>query len=92
MLEREIKDYLVSRCKELDIYHRKFTSPGSVAVPDWILINNGKVLFLELKASGKTPSAAQQREINRIFGAGAYATFASSFEEIEFLLSYLLEE
>lgn len=91
MLEREIKSYLVKRCKELGIYHRKFTSPGNVSVPDWILVNNGKVLFLELKATGKIPTMAQQRELGRIAEAGGYSTYASSLEEIEFLLSYLLE-
>lgn len=91
MLERDVKNYLVKRCTELDIYHRKFTSPGRAAVLDWVLINNGKVIFLELKAPGKKPTAAQEREISRITAAGGYATWAASFEEIEFLLSYLIE-
>lgn len=91
MLERQVKDYLVSRCKALGIYHRKFTSPGAAGVLDWILVNNGKVLFLELKAGGKHPSPAQQREIDRLTHAGAYATVASSPEEIEFLLAFLTE-
>jgi hypothetical protein len=91
MLERDIKNYLVRRCKELMIYHRKFTSPGRVSVLDWILANNGKVVFLELKAPGKHPTAAQQREIDRLTEAGVYATCASSYAEIEFVLSYLME-
>lgn len=91
MLERDIKKYLVTRCKELGIYHRKFTSPGCVSVPDWILANNGKCIYLELKAPGKLPTAAQQRELKRLNDAGMYATHASSYPEIEFLLSYLIE-
>ena len=92
MLERQVKQYLVKRCKELDIYHRKFTSPGVSGVPDWILVNNGKVVFLELKATGKKPTAAQQREIDRLCSVGAYATYAMSYAEIEFLISYLIED
>lgn len=91
MLERELKNYLVKRCKELEIYHRKFESPGTTSVPDWILANNGKVVFVELKASGKKPTAAQDRELDRLSSAGAYATWISSFEELEFLLNFLTE-
>ncbi len=91
MLERTVKAYLLGRCKELGIYHRKFTSPGCVSVPDWILINNGKVVFLELKATGKVPTIAQWREIGRIIAAGGTASHASSVQEIEFILSYLIE-
>lgn len=92
MLERQIKDYLVKRCLELEIYHRKFTSPGCSGVPDWILVNNGKVIFLELKATGKKPSPLQEREINRINNHGGFATCASTKVEIEFLISYLIEK
>lgn len=92
MLERELKNYLVRRCKELGIYHRKFTSPGYNSEPDWILINNGKVLFIELKAKGKKPTEAQFRALDRLTDAGAYATWIASYEELEFLISYLVED
>lgn len=91
MLERNIKKYLVDRCNELDIYHRKFTSPGVNGVPDWILINNGKVVFLELKAPKKVPNIRQQQEIKAILNAGGYATFAPTIPEVEFLIAYLIE-
>lgn len=91
MLERDIKRYLVRRCEELSIYHRKFTSPGHSGVPDWLLINNGRVVLVELKRPNKVPTFAQQREIARINEAGVYACKASSFAEIEFLISYLIE-
>lgn len=92
MLERDIKNYLVTRCKSLGIYHRKYTSPGHAGVPDWILANNSKVVFLELKAPKKEPTPAQWREIKILRDAGVYATYASSYAEIEFILSYLIEK
>lgn len=91
MEERALKAYLVRRCDELGIYYRKFTSPSRVAVPDWILINNGKVVFIELKATGKKPSVSQEREIRAIRASGGYAACAASVAEIEFFISYLTE-
>jgi hypothetical protein len=45
----------------------KFTSPGTVGVPDRIvLIPDGRVYFVELKAPGKKPSA-KQRKMAAIF-------------------------
>ncbi len=44
----------------------KLTSPGTVGVPDRMLIGfKGKVLFIEFKAPGKEPRPSQVRMVNK---------------------------
>lgn len=62
MLEREIEKYLIKRCKEEGILCEKFVSPNNRGVPDRILMYLRRVLFLELKASGRKPSMRQTKD------------------------------
>lgn len=65
--EKEIEDYLRIRIKKLGGIAYKFTSPGNDGVPDRIiLLPEGKINFVELKAPGKKPSKLQKVQINRI--------------------------
>ncbi|HCR1107391.1 TPA: VRR-NUC domain-containing protein [Klebsiella aerogenes] len=49
----------------------KFTSPGRRAVPDrLVLLPGGVVFFVECKAPGQKPTAAQLREHARLRGLG----------------------
>lgn len=54
MREKQIEQRLVKEIKKLGGVCWKFTSPGTVGVPDRIaLLHNGKVFFVEVKAPGK---------------------------------------
>lgn len=65
--EKEIEAYLRIRIKKLGGIAYKFTSPGNDGVPDRIiLLPEGKINFVELKAPGKKPSKLQKVQINRI--------------------------
>lgn len=60
MLESKIEKALVARVKALGGKCEKFTSPGRRAVPDRIvLLPGGRVVFVELKAPNKKPTALQ---------------------------------
>lgn len=87
MLERTVEKYLVDRCKEEGIYCRKVASPGRRSVPDRILIYEGMVLFLELKAPGKKPSRSQEREMEAITKAGVPCDWADSREGVDWILT-----
>ena len=86
MRERLIEKHLTSKCKAHGILCYKFVSPGQRNVPDRILIKGGKVVFLELKATGKKPSEAQWREITRIQEAGGMALTADSTTHIDWII------
>ena len=49
----------------------KFTSPGTRGVPDRIIIDNGRVIFVELKQSSGRLSTSQEVVIKRMRRHGA---------------------
>ena len=71
MLERDIEAHLVKRVKEAGGIAIKFTSPQRRSVPDRIvLMPGGVVWFAELKAPGKKPTEALEREHARLRALG----------------------
>lgn len=57
--EGKIEDYLLKRCKENGILCWKFASASQNGVPDRILIYDGQIIFVELKAPGEEPRPDQ---------------------------------
>lgn len=86
MLERDIEAYLVKRCKEIGALCDKFTSPQRRSVPDRLITFGGRVLFVELKATGKKPTEAQVRDHERRRAAGASVYWVDSFAGVDLLL------
>ena len=65
--ERKIEEYLRDTVKATGGRAYKFTSPGNDGVPDrLVLLPGGRVVFVELKAPGRKPTALQELQINRI--------------------------
>lgn len=61
-LEKEIEQKLVAEVKMMGGICPKWVSPGLNGVPDRIvLLPDGKIAFVELKAPGKKPRALQRR-------------------------------
>lgn len=83
MLERDIEAYLVKRCKEIGALCDKFTSPQRRSVPDRLITFGGRVLFVEVKATGKKPTEAQVRDHERRRAAGAEVVWLDSKEGVE---------
>lgn len=88
MTEAQLEKKIVQFAKSLGIYTRKFTSPSHRAVPDRLFMHGGIVLFLEIKAAGKKPTAAQLHEMALISSVGGWVRWADSFTDAKcFLLS-----
>lgn len=83
MLERDIEDHLVVRCKQIGALCDKFCSPQRRAVPDRIVTFEGCVYFIELKALGKQATAPQQRDHARRRKVGATVLVLNSLIEVE---------
>ena len=90
MRESTIEAYLVSEVKKAGGVALKFVSPGRVNVPDRIVIwpaptayTSAYVHFIELKAPGQKPRAAQARELARLRAMGCTALFLDSKELID---------
>ncbi len=66
MLEKDIENALVRKVKTLGGMCEKFTSPGRRSVPDRIItLPNGKIVFVEVKNTGKKPTELQLRDHER---------------------------
>ena len=90
-LERDLEEYFAKRMKAAGILTYKFTSPGQAGVPDRILITDGRVLFVELKAPGKKPRPLQTETVRRMRKRGAYCYCISTREQVDRLLYNLAE-
>lgn len=70
MTEKNIEQYLVRKVRETGGKAYKFVSPGNAGVPDRIVIlPSGRIIFVELKAPGKVPTALQKakhRELEKL--------------------------
>lgn len=67
MLESEIEKTLIIEVKKHGGVALKFVSPGMIGVPDRIvLMNNGKMAFIELKAPGKKIRPIQEKRKSQL--------------------------
>ena len=89
MLEKDIEAYLSRRCREIGALCDKFTSPQRRSVPDRVVTYQGRVLFIELKAPGKKPTEAQERDHDRRRAAGANVLVIDSKEAVDVVVGCL---
>ena len=66
MRESQIENYLVERAKALGGECRKLRWIGRNGAPDRIVMLNGQVIFIELKAPGEKAKPHQVREHERM--------------------------
>lgn len=78
MNERTIEQHLKKTVEAIGGLCWKFTSPGTIGVPDRICIYRGRVIFVELKATGGQPRPIQHRRIQQLRDHGV-----DSFEGVE---------
>lgn len=71
MRESVIEEYLRNQVKALGGRAYKFVSPGNKGVPDrLVLLPNGRAMFVELKATGKTSTELQLKKQKDIRALG----------------------
>lgn len=61
----------------------KLSSPGTLGVPDRLIIRKGKVYFVELKAPGQKPRASQRTRANQLRRVGAHVYCISNMDQVE---------
>ena len=91
MLEKQIESYFIAQCKKLGILQYKFTSPSCRSVPDRLLIHKGKTVYIEFKATGKTPTEKQLAEHYKIRAKGAEVYVIDSKELVDSMLESVLK-
>lgn len=84
MLERRIEERLVQRAKDHGGMAIKWVAPGLSGVPDRIVIlPGGRILFVELKAPGRTPTPLQARIHQMLARLGADVRVVDSLEGVD---------
>jgi len=83
MLEKYIEKKLVEAVKRMGGIAAKFVSPGLDGMPDrLVLLPNGKITFVELKAPGKKPRPLQFRRIKQLQELGFACYVIDNDEQI----------
>lgn len=84
MEESKIERYLKKQVELLGGLALKFVSPGVSGVPDRIvLLPQGKVIFVELKAPGKKARPIQEYRIKEIRALGFRVEIIDSIEKAD---------
>lgn len=93
MLESKVEKYLVKRIEAIGGTAEKFTSPNRRSVPDRLVLIDvgentpigpfGVAIFVELKATGKKPTPAQQRDHERRRAMGFRVEVLDSIEAVD---------
>lgn len=90
MSEREVKEYLLKKVARLRGEARKVRWEGRRSAPDWrVMVPGYWPFFLELKATGKKPTRAQDREIKKMRRLGELVEWANSPMMIDVIFSQL---
>lgn len=67
MLEKQVEEYFRKQCQKEKWMCLKLSTPSFTGVPDrLVLLPNGEVRFVELKAPGKTPRPRQLFVFNQL--------------------------
>ena len=91
MQEKSLEKKLVKAVKSVGGIAPKLTSPGFDGMPDrLVLLPNGKVGFVELKASGKKPRPIQLSRIKLLKRLGFKAYILDDEKEIGGIINDIL--
>jgi len=92
VLESQIEKHLVKRIETIGGTAEKFTSPNRRSVPDRLVLMPARgpvprytpvIIFVELKAPGKKPTPAQQRDHERRRAMGFRVEVLDSIEAVD---------
>jgi len=88
--EKDIESYLRDKVKAIGGKAYKFVSPGNAGVPDRVVcLPGGRVVFVELKATGKKPTALQEAEQFKMRKMGVGVLNIDSKEQVDqFIKTY----
>lgn len=84
MRERDIEKRLVCKIREMGGEVYKWVSPGNSGVPDRIvMLPGGRVIFVELKTDGGSPSPIQREQMRKIRRTGCRVELIRGMDELE---------
>ncbi|MDT8900056.1 VRR-NUC domain-containing protein [Anaeroselena agilis] len=90
MLESTIENYLKRYVEKLGGLCWKFVSPGTDGVPDRIVLLNGRVIFVELKAPGEKPRPLQLKRHAQLRALGFEVVILDSIPAVDHFIGELI--
>lgn len=87
--ENVIESYLVRQVKQRGGEVRKVRWIGRRNAPDRYVMLGKRTAWVELKRPGKYATAAQERELDRLFAAGEIAVCVNSEASVDLLIALL---
>lgn len=90
--EGRIESYLKKQCELHNFLCYKFTAPSTMGVPDRIVIGNGRVVFVELKAPGKKPRPLQLVIHKKMREHGAEVIVIDTKQGVDAFIQQLIEK
>ena len=92
LLEKDIEKYLRVEIKKIGGIAYKLVSPGNLGVPDrLVLLPNGKIYFVELKAPGGKLRPTQVAQHRRISNLGFMVLTLDSKEAVNGFMNKIQE-
>ena len=90
--EAELEDMLVDKITNLGGIAWKFVSPGTVGVPDRIVMINGKLVFVEMKRPSKQMTEIQKWRRQQIEREGFDVMCLNSEEQVAEFVDRIIKE
>lgn len=89
LLEADIQSACIDYARRQGAYARKFSSPASRSVPDYIITLRGVTWYVEFKRKGKQPTKAQLDEHAKIKTAGGVVWVIDDVEDFKMRLCWI---
>ena len=88
--EKDVEKYLRDEIKKVGGIAYKFVSPGNAGVPDrLVLLPDGLIFFVELKAPGKKTRKIQDRQAGRIRRLGFKVEILDSKNKVDYFIDFV---
>ena len=88
--EKDVEKYLKDEIKKNGGIAYKFVSPGNAGVPDrLVLLPDGLMFFVELKAPGKKTRKIQDRQAGRIRRLGFKVEILDSKNKVDYFIDFV---
>ena len=83
MLENRIEKRLKDEVEKIGGKALKFVSPGTIGMPDRIILISAKTIFVELKAPGKKPRPMQEYRAKELRALGFRVEMIDTIEKVD---------
>lgn len=83
VLERDVQNACIRFARSQGAYCRKFSSPGNRSVPDYLILHEGIIWFVEFKRPGGKCTQKQLDEQSEIQRAGGEVWVTDSVEDFK---------